>query len=79
MGGDTFNEETDDSTQSEGDPKNDGVILAQPAVDKPITPLIPSIEDPPHDAENLSTQDAQNPPSKDDENPLVQDVQNPIV
>ena len=62
-----------------GVPKNDVVILTQPAVDQPITPLIPSIVDPPHDAENLSTQDAQNPPSKDDENPLVQDVQNPIV
>ena len=33
--GDTIFEETDDSTQSEWDPKNDGVVLAQPAVEKP--------------------------------------------
>ena len=63
MGGDTFNEETDDSTQSEGDPKNDGVILAQPAVERPVTPLIPSAEDLPQDIENPSTQDAQKPHS----------------
>ena len=56
------------------------MILAQLAVERPITPLIPSTEDPPpQDAKNPSTQDAQNPPSKDDENPPVQDVQNPLV
>ena len=55
--GDTIFEETDDSTQSKRDPKNDGVILAQPTVEKPITPLIPSTEAP-QDVENLSTQDA---------------------
>ena len=68
VGGDTtINEETENSTQSEQDLKNDGVILAQPVVEKPVTPLIPS------------TQAAQNPPFKDDENPSIQDVQNPIV
>uniref|UniRef100_A0A7N2LUF8 Uncharacterized protein n=1 Tax=Quercus lobata TaxID=97700 RepID=A0A7N2LUF8_QUELO len=78
-GGDTVSEETDNSIQLERDPKDDGVILAQPAVERPVTPLIPSTEDPLQDAKNPSTQDTQNPPSKDDENPLVQDVQNPLV
>lgn len=76
-GGDTIGEETDDSTQSEQDPKDDGVILAQLAMERPVTPLIPSTEDPPQDSESPSTQDAQSPPSKDDENPSVLDVQNP--
>lgn len=58
VGGDTISKETDNSTLSEWDPKNDGVILAQPTMEKPITPLIPSIEDPPCDAENPSTQDS---------------------
>ena len=77
-GGGTISEETDDFTQSERDPKDDGVILAQLVVERPVNPLIPSTEDPlPQDAKNPSTQDTQNPPSKDDENPPVQDVQNP--
>ena len=72
VGGDTINEETGDSTQSEWNPKDDGVILAQLAVERPVTPLIPFTKDPPpQDAENPSTQVAQNPPSKDDENPPV--------
>ena len=37
---DTIFNETDDSTQLERDPKNDGVVLAQPIVEKPITPMI---------------------------------------
>ena len=79
-GGGTVSEETNVFTQSERDPKDDGVILAQLAVERPVTPLIPSTKDPPpQDAKNPSTQDAQNPPSKDDENPPVQDVQNPLV
>ena len=65
--GDTIFEETDDSTQSERDPKNDGVVLAQPAVEKPITPLILSNEAP-QDAENASTLDARDLPFRDDEN-----------
>ena len=66
-GEDTVSEETDDSTQLERDPKDDGVILAQPIVERPVTPLILSIEyPPPQDAENPSIQDAQNLPSKDD-------------
>ena len=42
--GDTIFEETNNSTQSEQDPKNDSVILTQPALEKPITPLILSNE-----------------------------------
>ena len=42
--GDTIFKETDDSTQSERDPKDDGVVLAQPTMEKPVTPLIPSNE-----------------------------------
>ena len=38
MGDDTIREETNDFTQSEQDPKNDGVILAQLAVEKPLLP-----------------------------------------
>ena len=45
--GDTISKETGDSTQLERDPKDDDVILAQPVVERPITPLISSIKDPP--------------------------------
>ena len=65
--GDIVFEATDNSIEYEQDPKNDGVVLAQPAVEKTVTPLIPSLEA--QDAENLFTQDAQDPPSKGDENP----------
>ena len=77
--GDTISEEINDSTQSEQDPKYDGIILAQLAVERPVTPLIPSAEDLPQDIENPSTQDAQNPLSKDNKNPPVQDIHNPLV
>ena len=40
--GDTVQEETDDSTES--NPKDDNVILAQPATDAPVASLVPSIE-----------------------------------
>ena len=40
----TILEETDDSTKSEPDPKDDSVVLTQPAVNHPVTPLVPSIE-----------------------------------
>lgn len=76
--GDTIFEEVDDSTQLDLDPKNDSVILAQPVMEKPVSPLILSTEDPPHETEIPSTQDTQNP-LKDDENLPIQDVQNPIV
>jgi len=73
LASDTIFEETDNSTQSEWDLRNDGVILAQPAVEKLVTPLLPSTKDPPHDVEIPSTQDAQNP-FKDDENPPIQNL-----
>ena len=76
--GDTIFEETDTSTQSERDPKNDGVVLAQPAVDTPITPLILSAEAP-QVAEKPPTQNLQDPSSKDDENLTAQDAQDPLV
>ena len=48
-GADTVNKETDDSTQLEWDPKDDGVVLAQPTVEGLVTPLVPSTNDPPLD------------------------------
>ena len=62
--GDNIFEETDDSIQSERDPKNDGVVLAQLAVEKPVTLVTPSIEA--QLADNPPTQNVQDP-SKDDE------------
>ena len=59
---DTIQEETDDSTKSESVPKDDSVVLAQLAVDPPITPLVPSTE--PLNVENRLAQDVQ---AKDDE------------
>ena len=59
--GDTVSEETNNSTQSERDPKDNGVVLAQPVVEGPIAPLVPSADNPPSKAaENPSSQDAQN-------------------
>ena len=74
--GDNIFEETDDSIQSERDPKNDGVVLAQPAVEKPVTPVTPSIEA--QLADNPPTQKVQDP-SKDDENLLALDTQEPLM
>ena len=49
--GDTINEEIDDSIELERDPKDDGVILAQPAVEGPVVSLALSADDPlAHDA-----------------------------
>ena len=67
--GNTTLKENDDSTESEANPKDDSVVLAQPAVDKPVVPLTPSantldVGDPP-------TQEAQGLPSKGDE--ILQD------
>ena len=59
--GDTVSEETNNSTQSERDPKDNGVVLAQPVVEGPVAPLVPSADNPPSKAaENPSSQDAQN-------------------
>ena len=41
---DTIFEETYNSTQSEWDLNDDGVVLAQPTMEKLVTPLIPSNE-----------------------------------
>ena len=71
--GDTVNEEIDDSTKSERDPKDDSMVLAQLAVEGPVTPLAPSTDNPPFDP---SAQDAQNSPAKADENPYSQHIQN---
>ena len=59
--GDTVSEETNNSTQSKRDPKDNGVVLAQPVVEGPVAPLVPSANNPPSKAaENSSSQDAQN-------------------
>ena len=73
--GDTIFEEIDYSTQFEQDPNDDGVVLAQPAMEKPATPLIPSNEA--QDVENPSTHDAQDLPFRDDEN--LQDAPTALV
>ena len=64
---DTILEESDDSTESKVDPKDDSVILAQPAVHQPIIPLTPSANLP--NAEDPSTQDVQDLPPKGDKIP----------
>ena len=63
----TIFEESDDSTESEANPKNDSVVLAQPAMDQPVIPLSPSTNPP--NAENPHAQDVQELPPKGDENP----------
>ena len=46
-GGDTIDEESDDSAHvEEQDPKDNGVVLAQPAPEGPVVASIPSVEDP---------------------------------
>ncbi|KAL0000117.1 hypothetical protein SO802_019719 [Lithocarpus litseifolius] len=64
--GDSTLEETDDSIESEPDPKDDSVVLAQPAADPPVTPLVPSTE--PQNVKSPFIQDTPNP-SQADENP----------
>ena len=53
--GDTILDETDDSTESEPDPKDDSVVLAQLATDPPVTLLVLSIK--PLNIENPPAQD----------------------
>lgn len=62
---DTIFDETDDSIEPEPNPKDDSVILAQPAVDPPVIPSVPFTEI--LNVENPSTQDVQD---KNDENLL---------
>ena len=47
VGDDTVSEEIDDFTHIEHDPKDNGAVLAQPALERPVIPLVPSAEDPP--------------------------------
>ena len=51
--GDTIQEETDDSMESR--PKDDSVVLAQPATDAPVTSLVPPTE--PKIVEDLAAKD----------------------
>ena len=60
--GDTVLEKSDDFSESEVDPKDDSVVLAQPTVDQLVIPLNPSAN--PLNAEDPLTQDVQDPPSK---------------
>ena len=56
VGGNTVSEEIEDSTQSERDPKDDSVVLAQPAIEGLVVPLASFANDPPpKDAKNPST------------------------
>ena len=74
--GDTISEDTDNSTHMEQDSKDDGVVLAQPALEMPVTPLVSSTEDPPApDALNFTAQDAPNS-TQDAQNPIAQDTPN---
>ncbi|KAL0010924.1 hypothetical protein SO802_006032 [Lithocarpus litseifolius] len=74
LAGDTIFEETDDLTRLEPEPKDDSVVLAQPAANLPITPLIPFVE--PWNDEDSLPQDA---PSKNDKNPPTLDAQDPVA
>ena len=59
VGGDTVDEESDHSIHTEEHvPKDDDVVIAQPALEGLVIASVPSIED-------LSTQDAQNPSTMD--------------
>ena len=62
-GVDIISEEIDDSTQSKQDPKDDVVVLAQPALEGPAVPLVPS----------------EHPPLKDVEDPFAPNTQNPSI
>ena len=63
----TILEESDDSTESEADPKDDSVVLAQTAMDQPTILLTPSANPP--NTEDPSTQDVQDLPPKGNEIP----------
>ena len=65
--GDTIFEESDESTQSKRDPKDDSVVLAQHVADPFVTPLISSIDL--LNVENPLAQDVQDLSLKNDENP----------
>ena len=62
--GDITLEENDGSSESTANPEDDGVILAQPALDKPIVPMTPSANPP--NSEDPPTEEAQDLPPKGD-------------
>ena len=62
--GNTILDQTDDSIESELDPKDDSIVLAQLVADPSVTPLVPSTE--PLNVKNPPAQDVQD---KNDENP----------
>lgn len=43
--GDIVSEETDNSIHTEQDPKDDSVVLVQPALEGPVAPVASSVED----------------------------------
>ena len=63
----TLLEEIDNPTESEPDPKDDSVVLAQPVASPSITLLVPSTE--PLHVESPFAQDVQDLPLKGDGNP----------
>ena len=65
--GDTVLEGSNDFSESEADPKDDIVVLAQPIMDQPIIPLTPLVNPP--NVEDLLSQDVQDPPPKGGEIP----------
>ena len=64
--GNTIFEETDDSTESKPNPKDDGVVLAQLAANPLVTPLVPSTE--PLNVEGFLAQDVQDLPPRGNKN-----------
>lgn len=76
--GETVSEETNDSTNSERDPKDDGVVLTQPPVKGPISPLDLSASDSPlvFSAPNAQNLDAQDTPDSSSQKPTSQDAPN---
>ena len=73
IGGDFVSEETNDSTQLKWDPKDDGVVLAQLAIEGPVIPLALFVEDrPTPNALNFAAQDAPNS-AQNTQNPTDQD------
>ena len=64
LAGDTIVGESDDSIESDFPPKDDGIVLAQPAGDPPVTTSKPSIE----------LLDMENPPARDKNDKTLSDA-----
>ena len=74
---DTVSEDPKDSTESKQDPKDDGVVLAQPTVKGPIVPLASFADDPSaHDALKSAAQDTSDSFAQDTQDPSAQDALN---